>query len=147
MFDKLNKLIVENIEKKEGISLSRVNQMLGLIKEKLGTCKILAVFVTNTADGYGSDIMDMPVQIDILTDKFLFELWFGMDAYKYDYTLIGLIGVPELTVKKSNVGIRFPIRGSSYARTAIVTYESKYFRDLCLFHDEIVSLFIKCSVD
>lgn len=128
--------------KKNLISTYRIEEIYKLINYQIDREKI-CYFVTKTTDSYklqlDIELKNLPVQVDILTNKYLFELWFGEDDVKFDKTDINLLGIPEIIHTKNIVQLTFGMVTPN-RMTRIVTLNKDKIRDLYVFFNAYTKL-------
>ena len=149
MIEKLTKDIFNATKKMEDISNNRIKDIIDFIKNKVNVKEIKSIFVTNTQDSYPDveDAKNTPVQIDILTDRFLFELEFAENTIRYDYTILKDVGIPSIEIRDNKVKFEFSLRGMPYQTVRIATYDPNKFDELLSFINAIEKLVLRYSVD
>ena len=122
------------------ISDTRVNEIIKLLESRIDQKLIRSFFVSNSTESYGKDLVDVPIQICILTPRFLFELSFGENRLKYDYTRLVDLGIPEIEIKNDKVKLEFAMRIPNRI-AKIITYNKNEFGDLLAFADTYIKLY------
>ncbi|KHO48445.1 MAG: hypothetical protein QT00_C0001G0463 [archaeon GW2011_AR5] len=139
MLDKIRQKLISKIN--FTITEQRINEIMETIKSKVDENKIINFFISYTNENYGA-WSDTPIQIDIITTKFLIELKVGSDALRYDYTPLSDLGTPIVERKPTNVKVTFVMKIPNLT-TVISTNKNEEFLDLLNFVESYVTLAIR----